>query len=178
MFWIIYILCLHLCIWNHLNMNIQVCIYIYIIYTVYIVSGKGRWPFLGTPILFIGSIHLSWDMRLWKDLSMIVLGVVQPSAWSVIAMNLDVFCHIFFSKAGFCYIDYSKFLRDPRSLSHVHVSKKEFPVHHVPLVIMNHQQYYWVGIIQESYNTPLEHTPGNPPTQLWKDSLYNLLVKL
>ena len=32
--------------------------------------------------------------------------------------------------------------------------------------------------IQESYNTPLEHTPGNPPTQLWKDSLYNLLVKV
>ena len=24
----------------------------------------------------------------------------------------------------------------------------------------------------------LEHTPGNPPTQLWKDSLYNLLVKI
>ena len=32
--------------------------------------------------------------------------------------------------------------------------------------------------IRESYNTPLEHTPGNPPTQLWKDSLYNLLVKV
>ena len=31
---------------------------------------------------------------------------------------------------------------------------------------------------QESYNTPLEHTPGNSPTQLWKDSLYNLLVKV
>ena len=31
---------------------------------------------------------------------------------------------------------------------------------------------------QESFNTPLEHTPGNPPTQLWKDSLYNLLVKV
>ena len=31
---------------------------------------------------------------------------------------------------------------------------------------------------QENYNTPLEHTPGNPPTQLWKDSLYNLLVKV
>ena len=30
----------------------------------------------------------------------------------------------------------------------------------------------------ENYNTPLEHTPGNPPTQLWKDSLYNLLVKV
>ena len=27
-------------------------------------------------------------------------------------------------------------------------------------------------------HTPLEHTPGNPPTQLWKDSLYNLLVKV
>ena len=32
-------------------------------------------------------------------------------------------------------------------------------------------------IVQESYNTPLEHTPGNPPTQLWKDSLYNLFGK-
>ena len=32
--------------------------------------------------------------------------------------------------------------------------------------------------IQKNYNTPLEHTPGNPPTQLWKDSLYNLLVKV
>ena len=32
--------------------------------------------------------------------------------------------------------------------------------------------------LQESYNTPLEHTPGNPPTQQWKDSLYNLLVKV
>ena len=28
---------------------------------------------------------------------------------------------------------------------------------------------------QDSYNTPLEHTPGNPTTQLWKDSLYSLL---
>ena len=24
--------------------------------------------------------------------------------------------------------------------------------------------------IQENYNTPVEHTPGNPPTQLWKES--------
>ena len=23
--------------------------------------------------------------------------------------------------------------------------------------------------IQENYNTPLEHTPGNPPSQLWKE---------
>ena len=27
-------------------------------------------------------------------------------------------------------------------------------------------------------HTPISHTPGNPPTQLWKDSLYNLLVKV
>ena len=27
-------------------------------------------------------------------------------------------------------------------------------------------------------NTPLEHTPGNPPSQLWKESLYSLLVKV
>ena len=30
--------------------------------------------------------------------------------------------------------------------------------------------------VQENYNTPLNHTPGNAPTQLWKDSLYILLV--
>ena len=60
----------------------------------------------------------------------------------VIAMNLDVFCHIFFSKAGFSYIDYSKFLRDPRSLSHVHVSKKKVPrtscptSHHEPSTVL------------------------------------------
>ena len=27
-------------------------------------------------------------------------------------------------------------------------------------------------------NTPLEHTPGNPPSQLWKESPYSLLVKV
>ena len=32
--------------------------------------------------------------------------------------------------------------------------------------------------LQENYNTPVEHTPGNPPTQLWKESLYGLLVKV
>ena len=32
--------------------------------------------------------------------------------------------------------------------------------------------------IQESYNTPLEHTPGNLPSQLWKESLDTLLVKV
>ena len=37
---------------------------------------------------------------------------------------------------------------------------------------------YDLSSIQESYNTPLEHTPGNPPTQLWNDSLYNPLVKV
>ena len=100
MFLDMYILCLHVCIWNPLNMNIQVCIYY--IYSIYIVSGKGRWAFLGTPILFIGSIHLSWDLRLWKDLSMIVLGVVQPSAWGDRHESRCIqFCHIFVSKAGF-----------------------------------------------------------------------------
>ena len=34
------------------------------------------------------------------------------------------------------------------------------------------------GCFQENYNTPVEHTPGNPPTQLWKESLYGLLVKV
>ena len=31
---------------------------------------------------------------------------------------------------------------------------------------------------QERYNTPLEHTPGNPPSQLSKEPLYGLLVKV
>ena len=32
--------------------------------------------------------------------------------------------------------------------------------------------------IQQNYNTPVEHTPGNPPSPLWKESLYSLLVKV
>ena len=41
----------------------------------------------------------------------------------------------------------------------------------------------FVGICIEGFSKkvtthPLEHTPGNPLTQLWKDSLYNLLVKV
>ena len=31
--------------------------------------------------------------------------------------------------------------------------------------------------VQENCNTPLEHTPGNPPSQLWKECLHSLLVK-
>ena len=31
---------------------------------------------------------------------------------------------------------------------------------------------------QENDNTPVEHTPTNPPSQLWKESLYSLLVKV
>ena len=34
------------------------------------------------------------------------------------------------------------------------------------------------GVFQESYNTPQEHTPGNPPTQLWTISLYSLFGKV
>ena len=34
------------------------------------------------------------------------------------------------------------------------------------------------SFLQESYNTPLEHTPGNPPKQLWTESLYSQLVKV
>ena len=32
--------------------------------------------------------------------------------------------------------------------------------------------------LQENYITPLEHTPGNPPGQLWKESDYSMLVKV
>ena len=42
----------------------------------------------------------------------------------------------------------------------------------IPISIQHYMTH-----IQESYNTPLEHTPGNPPSQLWKESLYSLLVK-
>ena len=31
---------------------------------------------------------------------------------------------------------------------------------------------------QENYNTPQEHTPGNPLGQLWKESHYSRLVKV
>ena len=37
---------------------------------------------------------------------------------------------------------------------------------------------YVIPKIQENYNTPIEHTPSKPPTQLWKESLYGLLVKV
>ena len=33
-------------------------------------------------------------------------------------------------------------------------------------------------IVQENYNRPAEHTPGNTPSPLWKESLYSLLVKV
>ena len=32
--------------------------------------------------------------------------------------------------------------------------------------------------VQGNSNTTPEHTPGNPPSQLWKESLYSLLVKV
>ena len=35
-----------------------------------------------------------------------------------------------------------------------------------------------VPCFHENYNTPLEYTPGNPPSQLWKESLYSLLAKV
>ena len=40
---------------------------------------------------------------------------------------------------------------------------------------LNHENKTYV---QENYNTPLQHTPGNPPSQLWKESLYSRLVKV
>ena len=38
-----------------------------------------------------------------------------------------------------------------------------------------HVSYIW---FQENCNTPLEHTPNNPPSQLWKESLHIMLVKV
>ena len=32
--------------------------------------------------------------------------------------------------------------------------------------------------IEGCFNTPVEHTPGNPPNQWWKKSLFSLLVKV
>ena len=37
-------------------------------------------------------------------------------------------------------------------------------------------QSYQQQMFQENYNTLVEHTPGNPPSPLWKESLYCLLV--
>ena len=42
----------------------------------------------------------------------------------------------------------------------------------------NHSFFVEEKTLQENYNTPVEHTPGNPPTQLGKESLYGLLVKV
>ena len=34
----------------------------------------------------------------------------------------------------------------------------------------SHGEIWWEHVsLQENYNTPLEHTPGNPPSQLWKE---------
>ena len=41
--------------------------------------------------------------------------------------------------------------------------------------VFGHVQFSILPFFQDSYNTPLEHTPGNPTTQLWKDSLCSLL---
>ena len=38
--------------------------------------------------------------------------------------------------------------------------------------------FFFMGNLQESYNTPLEHTPSNPPSQLWKKSLFSSLGKV
>ena len=37
--------------------------------------------------------------------------------------------------------------------------------------------YRTLVFIEGCFNTPVEHTPGNPPNQLWKKSLFSLLVK-
>ena len=37
---------------------------------------------------------------------------------------------------------------------------------------------YQRTVIKDCFNTPLHHTPGNPPSQLWKKSLFSLLVKV
>ena len=36
--------------------------------------------------------------------------------------------------------------------------------------------FAWFVCLQENCNTPPEHTPGNPPSQLWKESLYSLIA--
>ncbi len=38
--------------------------------------------------------------------------------------------------------------------------------------------YVFYTSFQENYNTPLEHTPGNPPGQLWKEYHCSLLLKV
>ena len=41
-----------------------------------------------------------------------------------------------------------------------------------------HKDFWFGQNLQENYNTPVEHTPGNTPSPLWKESLYSLLVKV
>ena len=35
-----------------------------------------------------------------------------------------------------------------------------------------------VLLFKDCFNTPLHHTPGNPPSQLWKKSLFSLFIKV
>ena len=53
--------------------------------------------------------------------------------------------------------------------------KTEFLMDELALELEFSDQFTFV---QENYNTPLEHTPGNPPGQLWKESHFGLLVKV
>ena len=54
------------------------------------------------------------------------------------------------------------------------------PPHSGPLSKKDQKGFYQtsMSISKENYNTPLEHTPGNLPSQLWKESLYSLLVNV
>ena len=85
-----------------------------------------------------------------------------------------------------------RFLNDIRDLQHMHA----FELFQLKIVktSINHptiQSSIYLHLIrctafhlrryqyfQGSYNTPLEQTPGNPPSQLWKESLYSPVVKV
>jgi len=73
----------------------------------------------------------------------------------------------------------------PKSVKTVHRGSpgpgKEKFARCVKTVVVKSEERLWKSRslrMQRSYNTPLEHTPTNPPRELWKESLYSLLVKV
>ena len=51
-------------------------------------------------------------------------------------------------------------------------------IHYILATVIYEQLDKFFGKLQENCNTPPEHTPGNPRSQLWKESLYSLLAKV
>ena len=72
--------------------------------------------------------------------------------------------HIFFQVGG---------KKPPTSMTKIGIFERSYP-----LAFLQKKKHPGRLTFQENCNTTLEHTPTNPPDQLWKDSHYSLLVKV